>query len=133
MYAGLKTSIAKKLQKCMKWNVWMKYVSYKALRGGLGVCGNTQPSSQRLIAYIFHPSEPFIISIQKTNISFHFRNIKKNSISEVSSGSCWPSLKTEACDLWSLGNTFFSQLQGSSLGSLQLTPPLTLSLGRHCQ
>ena len=38
----------------------------------------SQASNRRLVAFIFHPSEPFVISIQKALydyvVSFHFRN-----------------------------------------------------------
>ena len=38
------------------------------------------PPARRLVAYIFHPFEPFVISIQKTSttdyvVCFHIRNI----------------------------------------------------------
>ncbi|WAQ99130.1 DET1-like protein [Mya arenaria] len=43
-------------------------------------CGkNTQPTARRLVAFTFHPSEPFAISVQRTNseyvVNFHIRHV----------------------------------------------------------
>lgn len=48
-----------------------------------GLPASPHPQSRRLVAYIFHPTEPFVISIQKASydfvVSFHFRNITPTS------------------------------------------------------
>ena len=48
------------------------------LETALKVPMHGQTSNRRLVAYIFHPSEPFVISIQKAMydyvVGFHFRN-----------------------------------------------------------
>lgn len=44
-----------------------------------GVVGrNAPPTARRLVAFTFHPSEPFAISVQRTNaeyvVNFHIRH-----------------------------------------------------------
>lgn len=45
-----------------------------------GMFGRTAPTAaRRLVAFIFHPTDPFAISVQRTNaeyiVSFHIRHI----------------------------------------------------------
>lgn len=45
-----------------------------------GVLGRSAPpTARRLVAFIFHPTDPFAISVQRTNsdyiVNFHLRNV----------------------------------------------------------
>ena len=76
-------------------NLYLHYVYRRFFsRNGGSLCfalhletGLPQPPpthTRRLVAYIFHPSEPFVISIQKAGYSdyvvcFHFRNTKSSN------------------------------------------------------
>jgi de-etiolated-1 len=45
-----------------------------------GVLGKSPPpSARRLVAFTFHPTDPFAISVQRTNaeyvVNFHIRNV----------------------------------------------------------
>ena len=51
-----------------------------------GVLGRSVPvTARRLVAFIFHPTDPFAISVQRTNsdyiVNFHLRNVPVSLIS----------------------------------------------------
>lgn len=51
-------------------------LKFKIYAGMLGK--NPSPTARRLVAFTFHPSEPFAISVQRTNaeyvVNFHVRH-----------------------------------------------------------
>ena len=52
-------------------------LKFKIYAGVLGK--NPPPTARRLVAFTFHPSEPFAISVQRTNseyvVNFHVRHM----------------------------------------------------------
>ena len=49
-------------------------VKFRIFPGGYGLLAGSlhhqQPSSRRLVAFIFHPTDPFLITVQKTNMDY---------------------------------------------------------------
>ncbi len=52
-----------------------KFRVFAGVHGGRGAAAVVSPSSRRLVAFTFHPTDPFAISVQKTNteyvVNFH--------------------------------------------------------------